>query len=700
MNIMSKFNLPTYVKGKSFSEASAMIAKRFEGRNSPEDVETLNELQGRLQQAQEFVKSEQESKSEPQHQMPDGSMMDGAAHGQEGAPDEAQAPAGLNEGAVPSGAEQLSNQYEGGGSLDPIDKANKLGQYSSGLPSKYENDDFSDIPNESLLSNLNANGMDHRKPEWMQKRNADYRQVWRDQAMKRKDIDYDKATDKWSQISPEKIKEYEGKYGEDYNTKFQGANKFEGGGFAKSVGGKGFQEGASSEDLMGSVGAGLGGLTALAGMGKQAFGSTGIDTSGVTAAPDVPSQGSAAAGGALKGASAGAAFGPWGAAIGGVLGGAAGLIGGGKAKRDAQEAAVNNDMKLHNDATNDYKSGGSLVANMYEHGGEHDFMSENDKYMAESRVGQPLAGSTLVANNSIDFMAENDKFMNESRIGQPLASIQPRSRVASLFNEGELNGMSKGVQDLVKPRARVTSLFDDGELDKMTTGVQDVSSMTTELQKRRDPNHDKSPWDENSGSKFNAAEALRYAPSLSNAMQLSNLKKPEQQGMDRLGNKYNEQLVDERGLQNTVQENVLNNRNALLSSSGGSGSSARANLLASQLQGGKVQSQAYQQAGEANRKENRAGQAFNKDTDKTNLSQSNLENRTNLELQAGYDSNKSKLIAQLGQDLGGIGKEEMFKKFPELMGLSYGAQGEHFRTLKAAQDKKKAERMLKKSKKK
>ena len=613
MNIMSKFNLPTYVKGKSFSEASAMIAKRFEGRNSPEDVETLNELQGRLQQAQEFVKSEQESKSKPQHQMPDGSMMDGATHGQEGAPDEAQAPAGLNEGAVPSGAEQLSNQYEGGGRL----KA------------------------QGLAGGLNPVGVQNVAAP-----------MAGDLAPKHSD----------AVLSPAS-------------------------GGAKGSG-------------MPGAGAVVGAASALMDMGSSAFGPTGIDTSGRSAPPDVPSQGSAAASGALKGASAGAAFGPWGAAIGGVLGGAAGLIGGGKAKRDAQEAAMNNDMKLHNDATNDYKSGGSLVANMYEHGGEHDFMSENDKYMAESRVGQPLAGSTLVANNSIDFMAENDKFMNESRIGQPLASIQPRSRVASLFNEGELNGMSKGVQDLVKPRARVTSLFDDGELDKMTTGVQDVSSMTTELQKRRDPNHDKSPWDENSGSKFNAAEALRYAPSLSNAMQLSNLKKPEQQGMDRLGNKYNEQLVDERGLQNTVQENVLNNRNALLSSSGGSGSSARANLLASQLQGGKVQSQAYQQAGEANRKENRAGQAFNKDTDKTNLSQSNLENRTNLELQAGYDSNKSKLIAQLGQDLGGIGKEEMFKKFPELMGLSYGAQGEHFRTLKAAQDKKKAERMLKKSKKK
>ena len=636
MNIMSKFNLPTYVKGKSFSEASAMIAKRFEGRNSPEDVETLNELQGRLQQAQEFVKSEQESKSEPQHQMPDGSMMDGAAHGQEGAPDEAQAPAGLNKGAVPSGAEQLSNQYEGGGSLDPIDKANKLGQYSSGLPSKYENDDFSDIPNESLLSNLNANGMDHRKPEWMQKRNADYRQVWRDQAMKRKDIDYDKATDKWSQISPEKIKEYEGKYGEDYNTKFQGANKFEGGGFAKSVGGKGFQEGASSEDLMGSVGAGLGGLTALAGMGKQAFGSTGIDTSGVTAAPDVPSQGSAAAGGALKGASAGAAFGPWGAAIGGVLGGAAGLIGGGKAKRDAQEAAVNNDMKLHNDATNDYKSGGSLVANMYEHGGEHDFMTANNQAMAADNPGTPYAQEQDMS------IVEDNEF--------------PTSSSFSANNKWAMNQAKK---------------YNANDPTKSTLGADE--------NKKENENE----------SKTNYAELLRYAPAVMNTAQLADLKRPEQVGMNRLGNKYNEQLVDERGLQNTVQENVLNNRNALLSSSGGSGSSARANLLASQLQGGKVQSQAYQQAGEANMKENRAGQVFNRDTDKANLNQSNLENRTNLELQAGYETNKSKLISQLGQDLGGIGREELFKRYPELMGINYDWKGRHSSETNKSKTKKK-----------
>ena len=93
MDIISKFNLPSYLKGKSFSEASKIIADRFEGRNSKEDVDTLNDLQGRLQQAQDFVKAQQEAKTQPQqpqgmpqgqpqgmHQMPDGSMMPGESH--------------------------------------------------------------------------------------------------------------------------------------------------------------------------------------------------------------------------------------------------------------------------------------------------------------------------------------------------------------------------------------------------------------------------------------------------------------------------------------------------------------------------------------------------------------------------------------------------------------------------------------------
>ena len=181
-------------------------------------------------------------------------------------------------------------------------------------------------------------------------------------------------------------------------------------------------------------------------------------------------------------------------------------------------------------------------------------------------------------------------------------------------------------------------------------------------------------------------EALRYAPAAMNLTQLAQLKKPGTVGLGRLGNQYNEQLVDERELQNTVQKGTLNMRDAILSSSGGSGSAARANLLGSQLQGQKALSGAYQAAGEANRQENRAGQKFNLGVDQINMQQGNTETNLNLEQQAGYETNKSKLMSQLGNDLGGIGQEELFKRYPELMGLSYGSKGQHLKS-KSAKEK-------------
>ena len=162
-----------------------------------------------------------------------------------------------------------------------------------------------------------------------------------------------------------------------------------------------------------------------------------------------------------------------------------------------------------------------------------------------------------------------------------------------------------------------------------------------------------------------------------NMAQLANLKKPEAVALDKLGNKYKEQRVDERGLQISVQESVNNNRDAILSSSGGSGSAARANLIASQLQGSKAMSSAYQAATGENRQDNVRGQQFDLGVDKTNLGQSNNETNLNLEQQASYQTNKSKLLSQIGNDLGGVGKEELMKRYPELMGMNYNWKGRH-----------------------
>ena len=87
----------------------------------------------------------------------------------------------------------------------------------------------------------------------------------------------------------------------------------------------------------------------------------------------------------MAGASAGMAFGPWGAAIGGVVGGAAGLMGNKKAEKAQDKAHFNYTSRIHDKATGMYKLGGSLdsydaspvngaaeLVTMFENGGTHE----------------------------------------------------------------------------------------------------------------------------------------------------------------------------------------------------------------------------------------------------------------------------------------------------------------------------------------
>jgi hypothetical protein len=178
-------------------------------------------------------------------------------------------------------------------------------------------------------------------------------------------------------------------------------------------------------------------------------------------------------------------------------------------------------------------------------------------------------------------------------------------------------------------------------------------------------------------SKYDPSTLLRYAPAVTDAYQLATLKKPDEVSRGRLGNKYQSQQVDERSLVQGVQEGISSNRDAILGSSGGSGAAARANLLGLSLQGTKALSSAMQSAGEANRQDNRTGQQFNLGVDQTNLQQSNAEKLANEQNQGAYDIQKSQLISQLGSNLGEIGKEQLFKKYPELMGMDFDATGKY-----------------------
>lgn len=176
-------------------------------------------------------------------------------------------------------------------------------------------------------------------------------------------------------------------------------------------------------------------------------------------------------------------------------------------------------------------------------------------------------------------------------------------------------------------------------------------------------------------SKLLSPENLRYAPAAMNIAQLSSLDKPEDVSFGRSNKVYDQQLVDEQGLQNTVRQATASNRDAILSSAGGSSSKARAALLGSQLQGTKALSDAYQRAGAENRQEAKAAQAFDSAIEQFNIAQADKSQLTNLKQRAAYETNRSKLLAQIGQELGGVGREELFKKYPELAGLGYDGKG-------------------------
>ena len=463
MDIMSQFNLPSYTKGKSFSEASALIAKKFEGRTSPEDIETLNELQGRLQQAQDFVKAKQEEASQPQegapqHQMPDGSMMPGESHGQM----DPSMPPQESQMQDPNAQAIQENMFKLGGSM----KANTYADGGKfGALSKFLRD------NEGVLN---------------------------------KGVD----SSNLNRVDAQKYIQNDG----------------------------------------------LGNM-------PETFGGNYADRPSATGITDY------------------------------------------------QNSQFKNDLP--------------------------------DMYKGID--GQ-------LSNPSNMFTAQGPQFGGTYKTPY----IAPGTNPESLSDGMKGGGMS--VPDMAG-------------ISPLESGESKTSTTTSD-----------SDADTKRNSKFNPAGLLRYAAPLSTAQQLLTQKKPEDVALSRINRKYDPQMVDERQLQNTVQNSAANSREALKNASGGSSASLSANLLASQLQTQKAQSGAYAQASAENRNELRQKQQFDLGVDQVNMQQSNAETNMNLARKAGYETNKSRMMAQLGQDLSGIGQEELFKKYPELAGLGYDSKGRKIKT--------------------
>ena len=175
----------------------------------------------------------------------------------------------------------------------------------------------------------------------------------------------------------------------------------------------------------------------------------------------------------------------------------------------------------------------------------------------------------------------------------------------------------------------------------------------------------------------NYGDIMRYAPVAANALQLANLKKPGYESLNRLDNRYQQQYVDERSLQNIAGNELDNVSNSLAGATNGSSGALRSNLLGASLNRGKTLSDSYLNANAQNRQQNQVAQQFNLNVDQTNLQQSNQELDINDRNQASYRNAKSALIAQLGSDIGEIGKEQVLKKIASTV-YGYKSDGTYF----------------------
>lgn len=251
-------------------------------------------------------------------------------------------------------------------------------------------------------------------------------------------------------------------------------------------------------------------------------------------------------------------------------------------------------------------------------------------------------------NNSI---MEGAKFNNDFAYGGILDEEDPYSDLINKYpnRNPTLAGYNANAISLTPEQLIETNGYSDPTLAPNPT--------TTNMGKNQ------SPYPKANLSKLGdtLGQAARYAPIAMNAYQLSKLKKPEYERLNRLDARFKPEYVDEKSLQNIVGNEYDNTVNAITQMGGGEGATRNA-ILGAGLNKTKALSDAYMNASAQNRQMNMSGQQFNLGVDQANLNQANQELDINDRNQAAYRNEKSKYLAEIGNGIGDVGKEEVYKK--------------------------------------
>lgn len=468
---------------------------------------------------------------------------------------------------------------------------------------------------------------------------------------------------------------------------------------------------------------GINQLTTAADLGNTAFGKTGIDTSGAT---DIDSgsikPGMMGVTGALKGAQAGAMFGPIGAGVGAAIGLGAGLIGGSRAKKDALKAHQNFEIGESNSKISNFAFGGLLGEPTSENpkvveklkpqqvinnvntmvnpnldtevstsrlkgnivGIDEGIEGKYIYYKPKSTPGfNPETDRDYVLNKNWETVRSTDEYLNYLR-----NRTKSFAKGGNMYNNGGSFDKSAASYDPTKislglPQQQSNQFLDNLKYvkDLNSRGIAELSPEQLN-EKSGYSNPELAPENVKPGYvspypkaklgetlnkagnwvKDNYGNMLRYSPVAMNAYQLAKMGNPEVETLDRLNTRYNPQYMDERALTNQINAETNYTANALANSSNGSLGSLSNNILGMQLNKTKALSDAYSKIADVNRNENKTGQQFNLGVDQFNVGQSNQEKDINARNRGAFKTERSKLLGQIGTDLGNIGKEEVYKK--------------------------------------
>ena len=408
--------------------------------------------------------------------------------------------------------------------------------------------------------------------------------------------------------------------------------------------------GAGAQGAMGAAGTGLGVLGAA--QGAMALGAL---SQGQGASRG---NGASAATGAMTGAMAGSAFGPVGAGVGAVVGAGAGLMGANKARKESAELG-----RLNAKNANAVYKDTEVVA----------------AYGGPIPINKPTKGIVNDVYNQFN----------------ALPTLKPAGVTSSpIYNRRA--GIDEATPNLT-PAAKFTGPSADPSLNNFTNNFGEPNR----FDRTGDPNRyegyrsygklgqSENLYEQPQGSSFlqkagnylkdNKGELMRLAPVGMNALQLANLKRPGQVSLNRLSNVYKPSYIDEAGIQNRLDSENQNTINALTNSSGGSEASLRAGILASQAGRLRARGDAYAGMQQYNNSQDAAAQNFKLGIDQANIGQANLQQDINDKNMGNYDTQKSKLLGQIGTDIGSIGKEKVFgKKAGQIFG--YDENGKYIIT--------------------